>query len=61
MTHAEDYLEAIERAAERLADHNVRLRTFLLRMLDPEDLGHAVSQEVRTIAQSLVTMQHPHD
>lgn len=43
-------------AAERLADHNVRLRSFLLRLLDPEDLGLAVTQEVRDEARKLVSM-----
>lgn len=33
--------------AERLADRNVQLRSFLLRLLHPEDLGHAVTPEVR--------------
>ena len=44
----------IELAAERLAAHNVQLRTFLLRLLDPEDLGHAVTAEVRQLASKLV-------
>lgn len=44
----------IELAAERLAAHNVQLRTFLLRLLDPEDLGHAVTNEVRQLASQLV-------
>jgi hypothetical protein len=44
----------LELAAERLADHNVRLRSFLLRLLDPEDLGHAVTDEVRRLANDLV-------
>jgi hypothetical protein len=34
-------------AAEAIATRNVALRTFLLRLLDPEDLGHAVTAEVR--------------
>jgi hypothetical protein len=46
----------IELAAERLAAHNVALRTFLLRLLEPEDLGHAVTQEVRDEARRLVRM-----
>jgi hypothetical protein len=37
----------IEHAAEAIAMHNVKLRCLLLRMIDPEDLGHAVSEEVR--------------
>lgn len=44
----------LELAAERLAAHNVQLRTFLLRLLDPEDLGHAVTPEVRQLASKLV-------
>ena len=31
----------------RLVERNVELRAFLLRLLDPEDLGHTVTQEVR--------------
>ncbi len=46
----------IERTAERLADHNVAMRSFLLRLLDFEDLGHAVTDEVRVLANQLVTM-----
>lgn len=37
-----------------LADHNAKLRAFLLRLLDPEDLGHAVTSEVRKLARELV-------
>lgn len=43
-----------ELAAERITDHNIRLRSFLLRLLDPEDLGHAVTNEVRRLASELV-------
>ena len=50
---------ALERAAERIADHNVRLRAFLLRLLEPEDLGHAVTREVRQLARELLNMPHP--
>lgn len=46
----------IERTAERLATHNVAMRSFLLRLIDPEDLGHAVTNEVRVLARQLVTM-----
>lgn len=53
----DDDLEAIERTAERLADYNVLLRTFLLRLLDPDDLGHAVTQEVRNLARGLITRE----
>jgi hypothetical protein len=50
-------IETLRAAAERIAAHNVALRSFLLRLLDPEDLGHAVSQEVRTKTTSLLSMQ----
>lgn len=50
-----DY-QTLMAAAERIADHNVKLRSFLLRLLDPEDLGHAVSPEVREEAKVLVNM-----
>lgn len=46
----------IERAAERITDHNVAMRAFLLRIIDPEDLGHAVTNEVRALASKLVKM-----
>ena len=35
---------------ERLVDRDVELRAFILRLVDPEDLGHAVSAEVRKAA-----------
>lgn len=44
-------------AATRLADRNVKLREFLLRLIDPEDLGHAVTPEVRRLALMLATNQ----
>jgi len=46
----------IERAAERITEHNIKLRSFLLRLIDPEDLGHAVTNEVRQLANELVVM-----
>lgn len=46
----------IERVAERLTEHNVAMRTFLLRLIDAEDLGLHVTNEVRVLAQELVTM-----
>ena len=46
---------ALERAAVHITDHNVRMRTFMLRIVDPEDLGHAVT-EVRRLAGALLTM-----
>lgn len=53
----DDDLKAIEAAASRLADRNVRLREFLLRLTDAEDLGWAVSPEVRKLALMLATNQ----
>ncbi len=47
---------AIELAAERITQHNVSTRSFLLRLIDPEDLGHAVTNEVRVLANQLVNM-----
>ncbi len=44
----------IEKAAQAIAMENVLLRCFLLRLLDPEDLGHAVTNEVRDQALELV-------
>jgi hypothetical protein len=32
---------------EKLVNRNIQLRAFILRIMDPEDLGHAVSMEVR--------------
>lgn len=39
---------------ERIVNRNVQLRAFLLRLLDPEDLAHAVSAEVRREALRLL-------
>lgn len=48
-------MSSIELAAEAIAMHNVQLRCLLMRLIDPEDLGHAVSEEVRQlISQALV-------
>jgi hypothetical protein len=46
--------QALQDAADNIAMHNVQLRSFLLRLTDPEDLGHAVSAEVRRMASALV-------
>lgn len=46
----------LELAAERITDHNVAMRSFLMRLIDPEDLGHAVTNEVRALACKLVKM-----
>ena len=51
-------IETLRAAADRIAAHNVALRSFLLRLLDPEDLGHAVSAEVRQKATGLLSMQN---
>lgn len=51
-------LEVLKAAAERIAAHNVQLRSFLLELSDPEGLGHAVTVEVRRKAQVLLSMQH---
>lgn len=37
----------IEKAAEVISQHNIELRCLLLRLIDPDDFGHAVSNEVR--------------
>jgi len=50
-------VETLRAAAERITAHNVALRAFLLRLLDPEDLGHAVTPEVRQKASTLLSMQ----
>jgi hypothetical protein len=51
-------LDTLKAAAERIAAHNVQLRTFLLELSDPEGLGHAVTVEVRRKAQVLLSMQN---
>lgn len=38
----------------RIVKRNVQMRAFLLRMLDPEDLGHAVNASVRAGARQLL-------
>jgi hypothetical protein len=43
------------RPSEMNAQHRLdAMRSFLLRLLDPEDLGYAVTQEVRAEVQRLV-------
>ncbi len=51
-------LDTLKAAAERIAAHNVVLRSFLLELQDPEGLGHAVSVEVRRKAGILLSMQN---
>lgn len=48
---------ALEKAAERITMHNIKLRVFLMRLCDAEDLGHAVTNEVRQLASELLTME----
>lgn len=43
---------------ERLVNRNMELRTFIIRLLDPEDLGHAVSDEVRQAARDALRVKH---
>lgn len=48
---------ALENAAERITMHNIKLRVFLMRLCDADDLGHAVTNEVRQLASELLTME----
>lgn len=48
---------ALENAAERITMHNIKLRVFLMRLVDADDLGHAVTNEVRQLASELLTME----
>lgn len=43
---------------ERLVNRNMELRAFIIRLLDPEDLGHAVSGEVRQVARDALKAKH---
>ena len=49
----------IELAAEHIAAHNVELRALLLRLIDPDDLGYSVNQEVRGLI--LILLNRPRD
>jgi hypothetical protein len=51
-------IETMRAAAERIAAYNVALRSFILRLLDPEDLGHAVTAEVRQKASVMLSMRN---
>lgn len=51
-------IQTLQATAERLADRNTQLRAFLLRLTDPDDLGHAVTHEVRKLASQLATNQN---
>ena len=55
-TNTTNFESSLVRAAERITAHNVAMRSFLLRLIDPEDLGLAVTNEVRVLAKQLVTM-----
>ena len=43
----ENDLKALQEAAKAIAERDLRMRDLLMRMLDPDDLGYAVSEEVR--------------
>jgi hypothetical protein len=45
---------------EKWVQRNLELRAFILRLLDPEDLGHAVSNEVRQAALEALRTRHEH-
>jgi len=51
----ENDLKALQEAAKAIAERNLRMRDLLMRMLDPEDLGWAVSQEVRREIRAVIT------
>ena len=46
--------QSLQDAADNIAMRNVQLRSFLLRLLDPNDLGHSVTQEVRDAVQKVL-------
>lgn len=52
-----DEIAKLEATVEQMVERNVSLRIFLLRLTDPEDLGHAVSSEVRRLALEMATNQ----
>jgi hypothetical protein len=43
-------LQEAQAALAIMAERNARLRAFAQRLLHPEDLGHAVTAEVRDLA-----------
>ncbi len=45
-------------AAEAIAHRNVELRSFLLRLLNPDDLGYSVGQEVRNEVIHILNISH---
>lgn len=56
-----DQMQTLLAAAERLAHRNIELRSFLLRLIDPDDLGHAVTQEVRELTQAQLKLNPRQD
>lgn len=54
-------IQTLNAAAERITGHNIQLRAFLLRLLDPDDLGYAVTAEVRELASRLLVMERMKD
>lgn len=51
-------IQTLHAAAERITAHNIQLRAFLLRLLDPDDLGWGCSNEVRELAAMHLNMPH---
>lgn len=49
-----DRIDRMYATAQLLYADNLALRAFLKRMCDPEDLGHAVSNEVRALARAFL-------
>ena len=47
-------MSQLEDAAWAISQRNVQLRSFLLRLLDPNDLGHNVTQEVRELVNKVL-------
>lgn len=41
---------------QRIVERNLQLRAFALRLLDPEDLGHAAGREVRAAARQALNL-----
>lgn len=47
-------LAVMTRVAEEFARRDVEYRTLLMRLLDPNDLGHQVTKEVSSAVRGLV-------